>query len=551
MLGLTATLVTSLGLDRGGYYPSAWGWASLVGLAIAAAALCFGGLSLGPRDWAALAALGGWLAVVAAGALRPGAATAGAPVVERGALYVITLWAALLALRRSTVVWALAGMLAALVALTLVGLADTLFPASTTPDRYEGRLLFHPVGYANGMGVLIAIASLLAIAFVRHGPAASRAVGAAVMVPLAAALALTGSRGALGALVASLVILVLIDDAAGTLALVLPLPVVGAIAAAQSKVSDAHAASAVVVRDGRLVGALIAALAVTNGFMQVRRPPDVRVPRRVALVVSGAIVLAAFAAAPFALADRLPFWRAAVRDVAMHPVVGSGPGSYGAVWLRLRDVSQSTLDAHNLYLQTLAELGPLGLLTLLAALAVPLTALRHARHPFAPAAAAAYVAFLVHAAFDWDWEIPVVPIVALVLAAVVLVSARSGHKQSGLAVSVTAGATGMAALAACIVAVGNGALVSAAGAGKAGDWPRARALATRAEHWQPWSAEPLLVLGRAQVATGDLRGARVSYARAAALAPGDWRTWYDLAAASHGDLRRAALARLAGLVSSR
>jgi tetratricopeptide (TPR) repeat protein len=179
---------------------------------------------------------------------------------------------------------------------------------------------------------------------------------------------------------------------------------------------------------------------------------------------------------------------------------------------------------------------------------LPLTALRHARHPFAPAAAAAYVTVLIHAAFDWDWEIPVIPIAALLLASVVLVSARNERRRFGLPVAAAGAATAVAAVAACAVAIGNGALAGASHASTAGDWPRAQALAVKAERWQPWSAEPLLVLGQAEAATGDARAARASFARAAALAPRDWRAWYDLAAASRGRARRAALLRMAALV---
>lgn len=548
VFAVTASVVTALGWARGGYYPVAWAWASLVGLAVAAAALAAGGLRLAPRDWIALAALGGWLSVVVAGSLRPGAATAGFPVIERGALYVVALWAALLMLRRSTVVWALAGVLVGLVALTTSGLVSVIFPATTVPDVYEGRLLFRPLGYANGMGVLVAMGFVLALGFVAHGPALARLLGAAVLVPLAVALAVTGSRGALAALVAGVMMLVLIDDAAGMLVVVLPLPIVGAIVALQSSVADAHASAKAVVDDGRVIGIVVLALALMNGFVVVRVPFRVRLRHRAAVVIAGAIVLGAFAAAPFALADRLPFWRVAARDVASHPLVGSGPGSFAAVWLRLRDVPYSTLDAHNLYLQTLAELGPLGLLALALALAVPLTALRHARHPFAPTAGAGYLIFLVHAGVDWDWEIPIIPIVALLLGAVLLVAARKERASSGLARSGAAAATGLVAVAACAAAVGNGAFDAQAHAATTGDWARARTLAARAERWQPWSAEPLLALGRAQVATGDLRDARTSFARAARMAPSDWRPWYDLAAASHGERRRAALVRVARLV---
>ena len=62
-------------------------------------------------------------------------------------------------------------------------------------------------------------------------------------------------------------------------------------------------------------------------------------------------------------------------------------------------------DAHNLYVETLAELGAVGLALLAVALAVPLAAAIVARHRlYAPFIFAAYVAYLVHAAADWGLE---------------------------------------------------------------------------------------------------------------------------------------------------
>ena len=61
-----------------------------------------------------------------------------------------------------------------------------------------------------------------------------------------------------------------------------------------------------------------------------------------------------------------------VRD---EPLLGTGAGSFEAHWFRERSVAFHARDAHNLYLETLAELGPVGLALLLATLALPLLAL--------------------------------------------------------------------------------------------------------------------------------------------------------------------------------
>src|SRR5205085_10550675 len=92
------------------------------------------------------------------------------------------------------------------------------------------------------------------------------------------------------------------------------------------------------------------------------------------------------------------------------------------------------LDAHSLYLETLAELGPVGLALLAVALAAPLAAaVRARRRTLVPIAAGAYVAWLVHVAYDWDWELPGVTIAALGCAAAALAAARRERSFSSLA----------------------------------------------------------------------------------------------------------------------
>ena len=83
------------------------------------------------------------------------------------------------------------------------------------------------------------------------------------------------------------------------------------------------------------------------------------------------------------------------------------------------------LDAHSLYLETLAEIGPVGLLLLLCALAVPIFAAVRARdHPLAAVGAASYAAYLVHAGVDWDWEMPAVTLAGLLCGIGVLATDR-------------------------------------------------------------------------------------------------------------------------------
>ena len=138
----------------------------------------------------------------------------------------------------------------------------------------------------------------------------------------------------------------------------------------------------------------------------------------------------------------------------MHPVLGTGAGTFGLYWAKSGKPLQfgGALDVHSLYLEMLAELGPLGLLLTLAMLLAPLrAALRRRFVTYVPAAVGAYVAFLVHAGLDWDWEVPAVVVAALCCAAAVATAGLRSERPLGrsaraalLAVSVVLGALSIA-----------------------------------------------------------------------------------------------------------
>ncbi|HET9101951.1 MAG TPA: hypothetical protein VFN55_01255, partial [Solirubrobacteraceae bacterium] len=87
-------------------------------------------------------------------------------------------------------------------------------------------------------------------------------------------------------------------------------------------------------------------------------------------------------------------------------------------------------DAHSLELQTLAELGVVGLALLAVFLAGVALAARDAlrRAPAAAAGAvAAVTAYFAHSPLDWDWQMPAVTLIAIVLiGALVALPALSG-----------------------------------------------------------------------------------------------------------------------------
>ena len=130
--------------------------------------------------------------------------------------------------------------------------------------------------------------------------------------------------------------------------------------------------------------------------------------------------------------NRSGYWRIAWHEVRDHPVLGGGANEFRRYWLRYRPNPYGALNAHNLYLETLADLGPVGLVLLLAALAVPLVAAVRARaRPLVAAVAGAYVAFLGAAALDWDWQLPAVTLAALACGTALVAAARPEDVKRG------------------------------------------------------------------------------------------------------------------------
>jgi O-antigen ligase len=182
-----------------------------------------------------------------------------------------------------------------------------------------------------------------------------------------------------------------------------------------------------------------------------------RIPRRIAVAgalaaLAGAIALAQPLAARFAapapdegdarrLLDvtghgRAELWRVAADAWRDSPLLGQGAGTYARSVIAATGDLSLPANAHSLYLETLAELGVVGLALLLVFLVLALTRARAS-----PAAAAVVAAWAVHAAVDWDWQLPAATLPA-VLAAGTLT--RTG-RPLGLVVAPAALAVGLAA----------------------------------------------------------------------------------------------------------
>jgi O-Antigen ligase len=121
--------------------------------------------------------------------------------------------------------------------------------------------------------------------------------------------------------------------------------------------------------------------------------------------------------------NRYRYWEVALRTWTHHPLVGIGSGGFLVEWLKERNRVDTSGDAHSLYLETLAEFGIVGfavLLLFLAGVVAGVVRLHRLEPALATGPAAVLAAFAVHAGLDWDWEMPAVSLVALLMAASVL-----------------------------------------------------------------------------------------------------------------------------------
>ena len=416
LLLLLPALVVALALDQGGFDPSAWVWSGTLAAWAAATATVVGrDLRLSRSAWLWLASACAVLAWVALSWVWSARRTQTVLELRRTAVYAAAVLALIVLVRRGSARHLLVATHAAITGVVLYALARYL-TETRTYDTFEGTLLAQPLGYANAVGALAAVGIVLGIGLAADAHAPSRrAVAAATAPVLATALVLTSSRGAVVALVIGLVATITAaEDAAPfvrTSLLVAPGSALAAGAAAASRLSDGNATP--VAHATWIVGATAATCAVGTALAAGRVRP-VTHPRRPAsrLALAAVLVVGVIAAgvASGTSQPRNSLWGVAWHQFESHAALGSGAGTFALAWTRsgLVEDRGGSLDAHSLYLETLAELGAIGLVLLLAFLLLPLASARQA-----PVAAGAYVVVLIHAGLDWDWEMPAVILAGL------------------------------------------------------------------------------------------------------------------------------------------
>jgi O-antigen ligase len=437
-----------LAFASGGYFDESRLWAGAVAWVLAAGVVLRAPLPRGPVRiaLAGLTALTLWtgLSIVWAPVAGPASDS-----LQRGLLYLGALLAAVPLLRSPAARRATEPILLAGIVLAVgYALSERLLPGIVHLQRIVSAAdrLNQPLTYWNAMGALCAIGVVLSaglLADPSRAPAL-RSAAAAAAPPLGLALYLTFSRGALGAGAAGLAVLVAVSPAARTaratvlvaIAATVPALATAALPAVKAPGASAGQGAAMLVI---VLGVMAAAAATRPLADRARAAPAAQLLRRAALTLLAAALVASIAAAVgaerrggtaatgaaagrlvSAQSNRYAYWKVALTTFADHPANGIGAGGFAVAWLQHRDIAENVRDAHSLYIETAAELGVVGLAALALLLAGAVSTTRHALRragPAAAGAAAGLAAWALHAGLDWDWEMPALTLVAVVLLA--------------------------------------------------------------------------------------------------------------------------------------
>lgn len=572
-----------LAADRGGYFPTTWGWAVVPLCWVAVMALFVRDrINLSRPEIAYLVILFLIPIWYATSIFWSQNVPQTIYEVERALVYPSGALAVLLVTRRPTTRHVLAGILVGITAVCWYSIAERLFPSVTpTFDAISTYRLTGPVTYWNALGIYSAIGALLAAALATSGRSVvGRALAGATLPVLVATMYLTFSRGAwiamavgvIGALAISRRRLRLLTS----LLALAPAPAIGVLIASRSAALTRLTSSlATAQHDGHQVALAIAILTAVSAAVAVafalaeRRLRVPAVARKAYLgavgVVAAAVLALAFAqyGNPVAIArkgwgsftgppvqvtttsnlnqrlfslssnGRTDVWSQALDAFAAHPLNGIGGGSFERWWERHRTSNLQVVDAHSLYLEVLAELGLPGLLLVLGAIALPVAAaIRNRADPLVPLVFGAFLAFVFHAGIDWDWEVSGVALAGFLVGATLLAIGRGDNPRPRggwfrwptLALTLLVGIFSLYALAAnrFISQTGDASVI------------RAADKADRADAWAPWSPVGWALLGDAQRSQRQPEAARLSYLEAIKRDPTNYLFWLDLALSSSG-----------------
>jgi len=379
--------------------------------------------------------------------------------------------------------WLLRALLLAVSVVCGIGLISRVLPHTwPTAESFFNDRLNYPLTYWNAEGMLAAMGLILAfhLSAERREHWGVRVLAAALMPGLSATLLLTFSRGAIGAGLIGLIAYCLLTRPsllASALIAAVPATAIAVRSAYDATLlSTTKAGTPAAVTQGHHVAVVVLACMIGAGLL---RAALLLLDRRIALLLSrstppprnvqagayGAIAVLllglffAFGGAGFVHRQydkfinttkeahtsttrerlsavtndgRLPLWEAALDIYRSQRLRGTGAGTYQQYFPRYRsETGGYVVDAHSLYLQSLAENGLIGLALILLLVLGMLTGLAtRIRGPSRPLYAAIFslaLAWAVHQAFDWDWQMPAVTLCVFILCGLALARPDDGR----------------------------------------------------------------------------------------------------------------------------
>ena len=400
--GIVAGIATGgLAADRGGFFPTTWGWAAVPlcwvivmalfvreRITLSRLELAFAGLLFAIPCWYGLSTL--WSRNVPQTVLE----------VERALVYPSGVMAVLLVTRRNTARRLLVGILIGITAVCWYALAQRLFPTETPVfDAISTYRLTGPVTYWNALGIYAAVGALVALGLATTGRSYwARALAAATLPVLLPTMYLTFSRGAWLAMGAGVIGALALSPARVKLAtgllVMAPWPLLAvALASRSTALTRLTSDLARAQEDGHLMAIAVGLLALASalaaiGYAMAERRVTVSASGRhawsamlglsvVALLVAAVVRWGSpvtivedgwksFTGPPvqvtsqtnlnsrlFSLSSngRVDIWGKAADAFTAHPLGGIGGGSFERWWNLERDTPLKVVDAHSLYLE--------------------------------------------------------------------------------------------------------------------------------------------------------------------------------------------------------
>ena len=342
---------------------------------------------------------------------------------------------------------------------SLWGLSERILPRNIHLDNPFVALgrLSAPLGYWNAMGLVAGLGVLLAVSIAADAERAgwSRAAAAAAIPTLAAALWMSYSRGALSATGAGLAALIALRTnrrqfasvAIAAAAMVAAAVTIEALPASRTTSGSLRNRSHDALPLGlEILAATLLALALGVALVRLSRSGrqlDAPFSRNLKRLAAAATLLLVFAPTTSVLlgqsqsdtaqsgasaqrlasaeSNRSEYWRVQLDRFTNEPIYGHGSGSFQAAWTQHRGKLELARNAHSLPIEVAGDLGILGLLALLGLfLAVALALQRAGKtdRALTVGPCAALIAFSSHCLIDWDWQVPGLMLVIVLLAAV-------------------------------------------------------------------------------------------------------------------------------------